>query len=81
MTGKIKMPLVQKRRVTRQISIGNVKIGSNAPICVQSMTNTQTQDVKATTRQILALEKAGCEIIRVAVTGWPWHLQGQVQML
>ncbi len=61
------MPLVQKRRPTRQISIGNVKIGSKAPICVQSMTNTQTQDVNATTRQIIALEKAGCEIIRVAV--------------
>ncbi len=61
------MSLVQKRRQTRQISIGNVKIGSKAPISVQSMTNTQTQDVKATTRQIIALEKAGCEIIRVAI--------------
>jgi (E)-4-hydroxy-3-methylbut-2-enyl-diphosphate synthase len=61
------MSLVQQRRQTRQISIGNVKVGSNAPISVQSMTNTQTQDVKATTRQIIALERAGCEIIRVAV--------------
>ncbi|MBT3387408.1 MAG: flavodoxin-dependent (E)-4-hydroxy-3-methylbut-2-enyl-diphosphate synthase [Desulfobacula sp.] len=61
------MSLVQKRRQTRQISIGNVKIGSKASISVQSMTNTQTQDVKATTRQIMALEKAGCEIIRVAI--------------
>jgi (E)-4-hydroxy-3-methylbut-2-enyl-diphosphate synthase len=61
------MSLVQQRRQTRQISIGNVKIGSNAPISVQSMTNTQTQDVQATTQQIIALERAGCEIIRVAV--------------
>ncbi len=61
------MPLVQTRRLTRQISIGNVKIGSKAPISVQSMTNTKTQDVDGTVCQILALEKAGCEIIRVAV--------------
>lgn len=61
------MSLVLKRRPTRQISIGNVKIGSNAQISVQSMTNTQTQDVNATVKQILSLEKAGCDIIRVAV--------------
>ncbi len=61
------MSLVQKRRETRQISVGNVKVGSDSPISVQSMTNTQTQDVQATVKQILALEKAGCEIIRVAV--------------
>ncbi len=61
------MSLVHQRRSTRQICIGNVKIGSMAPISVQSMTNTQTQDVAATVSQILALEKAGCEIIRVAV--------------
>lgn len=61
------MSLVQPRRKTRQISIGDVSIGSDAPISVQSMTNTQTQDVSATVDQIHALEKAGCEIIRVAV--------------
>ncbi|MCK5695938.1 MAG: flavodoxin-dependent (E)-4-hydroxy-3-methylbut-2-enyl-diphosphate synthase [Desulfobacula sp.] len=61
------MSLVQQRRQTRQISIGKVKIGSDAPVSVQSMTNTQTQDIEATVSQILALEKAGCEIIRVAV--------------
>jgi (E)-4-hydroxy-3-methylbut-2-enyl-diphosphate synthase len=61
------MSIVQGRRNTRQISIGDVKIGSKAPITVQSMTNTQTQDVKATVAQIHSLEKAGCEIIRVAV--------------
>ncbi len=61
------MSLVQKRRHTRQINIKNVKIGSNAPVSVQSMTNTQTHDVNATVRQILDLEKAGCELVRVAV--------------
>ncbi len=61
------MSLVQKRRETRQICVGNVKVGSDSPISVQSMTNTFTQDVQATVKQILALEKAGCEIIRVAV--------------
>ena len=61
------MSLVQKRRETRQISVGNVKVGSDSPISVQSMTNTQTQDVQSTVKQILSLEKAGCEIIRVAV--------------
>lgn len=61
------MSLVQQRRPTRQIRIGNVRVGSGAPVSVQSMTNTQTQDVKATVNQILGLEKAGCEIIRVAV--------------
>lgn len=61
------MSLVQKRRPTRQIRIGNVGIGSKAPVSVQSMTNTKTQDAAATVNQILSLEKAGCEIIRVAV--------------
>ncbi len=61
------MSLVKERRKTRQISVGSVKIGSKSPVSVQSMTNTQTQDVQATVKQILALEKAGCEIIRVAV--------------
>jgi (E)-4-hydroxy-3-methylbut-2-enyl-diphosphate synthase len=61
------MSLVQQRRLTRQISVGKVQVGSKAKISVQSMTNTQTQDVQATVNQILALEKAGCEIIRVAV--------------
>jgi (E)-4-hydroxy-3-methylbut-2-enyl-diphosphate synthase len=61
------MPLVQKRRNTRQIRVGDVTVGSDAPVSVQSMTNTQTRDVDATVRQIKTLEKAGCEIIRVAV--------------
>ena len=55
------------RRKTRQIQIGSVAVGGTAPISVQSMTNTQTQDVAATVAQIRQLETAGCEIVRVAV--------------
>ncbi len=55
------------RKKTRQIAVGNVKIGGDAPIAVQSMTNTDTRDVTSTVAQIHALEDAGCEIIRVAV--------------
>ena len=54
-----------KRRKTKQISIGNVKIGGEAPISVQSMCNTDTRDVKATLKQIDELAEAGCEIIRL----------------
>ncbi|MEW6671551.1 MAG: flavodoxin-dependent (E)-4-hydroxy-3-methylbut-2-enyl-diphosphate synthase [Thermodesulfobacteriota bacterium] len=56
-----------KRRKTRQITVGNVKIGGRAPIAVQSMTNTMTQDVAATVGQIRGLAAAGCDIVRVAV--------------
>ncbi|QTA92699.1 flavodoxin-dependent (E)-4-hydroxy-3-methylbut-2-enyl-diphosphate synthase [Desulfonema magnum] len=56
-----------KRKKTRQITVGNVKIGGMAPVAVQSMTNTFTQDVPATVSQIKRLEEAGCEIVRVAV--------------
>jgi (E)-4-hydroxy-3-methylbut-2-enyl-diphosphate synthase len=56
-----------KRRRTRQINLGGVAIGGNAPVVVQSMTNTDTRNVKTTVAQIHALEKAGCEIIRLAV--------------
>lgn len=56
-----------KRRKTRKIEIGDVEIGGNAPISVQTMTKTDTRDTKATIAQILALEKAGCDIVRVAV--------------
>jgi len=55
------------RRQTRQIQIGDVSVGGGHPITVQSMTNTDTRDVDATVAQIHALEKAGCELIRVAV--------------
>ena len=56
-----------ERRKTRQISIGPVKIGGEAPISVQSMTKTDTRDLRKTVHQIRLLEEAGCEIIRVAV--------------
>ena len=55
------------RRKTRELRIGGVKVGGGAPISVQSMTNTDTANVEATVSQIKALEKAGCEIVRVAV--------------
>ncbi len=61
------MPIVKKRKNTQQINIGSVKVGGNAPVAVQSMTNTYTQDVIATVSQINQLSKAGCEIIRVAI--------------
>src|SRR4030042_584286 len=56
-----------QRRKTRQISIGPVKVGGDAPISVQSMTKTDTRDIQKTVHQIRLLERAGCEIIRVAV--------------
>ncbi len=56
-----------KRRKTRKIFMGPVPVGGDAPISVQSMTKTDTRDVKATARQIRGLERAGCEIIRLAV--------------
>ncbi len=55
------------RDETKQIKIGNRYIGGGNAIVIQSMTNTKTEDVRATVDQILALEKAGCEIIRCAV--------------
>lgn len=55
------------RRATRSIQVGAVPIGGGSPIVVQSMTNTRTDDVESTVRQIHQLEGAGCEIIRVAV--------------
>ena len=53
--------------MTRQIHAGGVAIGGGAPVTIQSMCNTRTEDAGATIRQILALEDAGCEIIRVTV--------------
>ncbi len=55
------------RRKSRAVKIGNITVGGRAPISVQSMTTTDTKDVTRTIRQIRALEKEGCEIIRVAV--------------
>ena len=56
-----------QRRKTRQIQLGKVQIGGDAPITVQSMTKTDTRDARATVQQIWDLEAAGCEIVRCAV--------------
>ena len=56
-----------KRRKSKQIIIGNVKIGGDAPISVQSMCNTDTRNVDGTLKQIQSLANAGCEIVRLAV--------------
>ena len=55
-----------KRENTRKIMVGNVQIGGQNKVVIQSMCNTKTKDIEATVKQILELEKAGCEIIRVA---------------
>ncbi|MGD0780246.1 MAG: flavodoxin-dependent (E)-4-hydroxy-3-methylbut-2-enyl-diphosphate synthase [Dehalococcoidales bacterium] len=58
---------MMKRRISKAIKIGGVTVGGGAPIVVQSMTKTDTRDVKATLHQIKQLEEVGCEIVRVAV--------------
>ncbi len=65
------MPFSIERKSTRQIRIGTVPVGGRAPIAVQSMTNTYTEDVEATVTQIRQLTAAGCEIVRVAVPDQP----------
>jgi len=59
--------VLRKRRKSRVIHVGSVKIGGDAPIVIQSMTNTDTRDIEATVRQIHELQEAGCEIARVAI--------------
>jgi (E)-4-hydroxy-3-methylbut-2-enyl-diphosphate synthase len=56
-----------QRRKTRAIRVGDVPVGGDSPVTVQSMTNTDTRDVRATVAQIRSLAKAGCEIVRVAI--------------
>ena len=56
-----------ERKLTREVKIGSLKMGGTHPIIIQSMCNTDTRDVEATVAQILALEKAGCELVRVAI--------------
>jgi len=58
---------LNKRRITKKINVGQVEVGGNAPITVQSMTKTDTRDIPSTVKQIHQLEEAGCEIIRSAV--------------
>jgi len=55
------------RRPTRQVAVGHVRVGGDAPVVVQSMTNTDTADVAATTRQVAELWRAGSELVRVTV--------------
>lgn len=62
----MRVPLIIRKK-TRQVTIGGVTLGGDAPIRVQSMCSTDTADVRATVDQILHLEEAGCEIVRVAV--------------
>ena len=56
-----------QRRLSRQVSVGNIKIGGDAPISVQSMLNTKTADVEGSIKQINALREVGCDLIRLAV--------------
>ena len=58
---------MRKRRISKAIQLGDMNVGGDAPISVQSMTKTDTRDVAATVAQIKGLEEAGCEIIRCAV--------------
>ena len=62
---KIESPI--KRRVSRQIFVGNVPVGGDAPISVQSMTNTDTCDVSSTVAQVLAIADAGADMVRISV--------------
>ncbi len=63
----IVIPTVEARRDTRRIRVGGVPVGGGAPVSVQSMTNTDTRDVRTTVAQIRSLAREGCEIARVAV--------------
>ena len=58
---------MKERKITKKVRIGDRVIGGESPILIQSMTNTKTEDVDATVRQILALERAGCELVRCTV--------------
>ena len=60
------MPQVQRRRAV-SVRIGAVTVGSDAPVVVQSMTNTDTADVESTVQQIAALARAGSELVRITV--------------
>jgi (E)-4-hydroxy-3-methylbut-2-enyl-diphosphate synthase len=62
---KVQSPI--KRRVSRQIFVGNVPVGGDAPISVQSMTNTDTCNVEATVAQVRAIADAGADIVRISV--------------
>ncbi len=61
------VPVLAPRRVTRQLNVGGVGVGSDSPVSVQSMTTTVTADINATLQQIAELTASGCQIVRVAV--------------
>ncbi len=56
-----------QRKKTKKIRVGDIFIGGDSPISVQSMTNTDTRDIKSTIQQIIRLEEAGCDIVRLAI--------------
>lgn len=60
-------PALSQRRQSRQVTIGHVKVGGGAPVMVQSMTNTDTEDANATAEQVAALARAGSEVVRITV--------------
>src|SRR3954469_5958622 len=60
-------PTLAPRRKTRQLMVGDVGVGSDSPVSVQSMTTTKTADINATLQQIAELTASGCQIVRVAV--------------
>ena len=55
-----------KRKITKKVKVGNVSVGGDSPISVQSMTNTLTTDIKGTIKQIYSLQEAGADIVRVS---------------
>ena len=57
---------ILKRKFSKKISVGNIGVGGDAPISVQSMTNTLTTDIEGTIKQIRSLEEAGADIVRVS---------------
>ena len=69
------MTLIAPRRATRVLHVGDVKVGGENPIVVQSMTTADTRDPIATLRQVHELTEAGCEIVRIAVPDRKGHLQ------
>ena len=57
---------------TKKVLIGNVAVGADFPVAVQSMTNTDTLDFDSTLRQVKKLADAGCDIVRIARRGYPF---------
>ena len=60
-----------KRRKTREVKVGNLIVGGEHAVTVQSMTTTKTHDIKATLKEVERLEEAGCQIIRITVPDQP----------